>query len=133
MDVLDPLIIPDTAILPVLVVPKVNPGSFEMPPVIVNVLVPPVISVLILEAEATVMVPDRVAACAPLTNLMAPPVPDIPNPFIVIASGIVNAAEVPLISKAAPDPTIVFAEPTVPNALLFAIWMTPAVIDVVPA
>ena len=96
-------------------------------------LVPVAISVLILEAVATVMVPDKVAACAPLTNLMAPPVPDIPNPLIVIASGIVNAAEVPLISKAAPDPTIVFVEPTAPNALLFAICITPAVIDVVPA
>ena len=95
-------------------------------------LVPVAISVLILDAEATVIVPDKVAAFAPLTNLMAPPVPDIPNPFIVIASGIVNAV-LPLISKAAPDPTIVFVEPTAPNALLFAICITPAVIEVVPA
>ena len=85
--------------------PNVNPAVFVIPPLIVRVFVPDVMSVLILDAAATVIVPHKVAACAPLTNLMAPPVPDIPNPFIVIASGMVNAAEVPLISIAAPDPT----------------------------
>ena len=89
-------------------------------------------SVLILEAEATVIVPDNVAACAPLTNRIAPPLLS-PVPFIVIASGIVNAVELPLISKAAPVPTIVPTEPAAPNALLFATCITPAVMDVVPA
>ena len=70
---------------------------------------------------------------APLTNLIAPPVLLIPIPFNVISSGIVKAEAPPLISSAAPVPTSVPTEPAAPNALLFAICITPAVIDVVPA
>ena len=103
VDVLDPVIIPVIEKSPI--PPNVNPAVFVMPPLMVKVFVPEAMSVLILDAAATVIVPDKVAACAPLTNRMAPPVPDIPNPFIVIASGIVNAAEVPLISIAALAPT----------------------------
>ena len=101
-------------------------------PLIVKVLVPVAISVLILDEVATVIVPLIVAACAPLTNLIAPVLLS-PVPLIVIVSGIDNAAEVPLISKAAPVPTVVPTEPAAPKALLFAICITPAVIDVVPA
>ena len=79
---------------------------------------PEAISVLILDAAATVIVPDNVAADAPVINLIAP-VLLIPVPFIVIASGIAVA---PLISNAALAPIEVPSEPDkVPNALLFCI------------
>ena len=53
---------PDTTILPELVVPKLIGKVFVIPPVIVKVLVPALTSVLILDSLALVIVPDNVAA-----------------------------------------------------------------------
>ena len=110
--------------------PKVNPAVFVIAPVIVNVFVPEAISVFILEAAATFIVPDKVAAAAPVINLIAP-VLLIPVPLMVMASGIEVA---PLISIAALAPTVVPRDPVeVPNASLFFICTVPAVMEVVPA
>ena len=101
------MITPDTVILPVLVVPKVIGKVFVIPPVIVKVLVPALTSVLILEAVAVVIVPDIVAALAPVINRIAP-VPPTPVPFNVMASEILAA---PLISIAVPSAIMVPWEP----------------------
>ena len=132
-DASDPLIIPDTAIFPVLVVPKVIPAVFVIPPVIVKVLVPELTSVLILVALAAVIVPDNVGVEVDvLSNLMAP-VLLTPVPFNVIASGIVIAV-VALISIAVPSTIVVPCElAKVPNASVLLNCTTPAVIEVVPA
>ena len=114
----DPLMGPDTVIPPLLLIPNVNPAVLVIPFVlIVNVLVPVVASVLILDAEATVIVPVNVAAFEVLTNLMAPSLL-IPIPLMVIGSGILSAADTPLSCNAAPATTVV-APVVVPKALLF--------------
>ena len=126
VELLLPEIIPviDTSPTP----PNVNPALFAMFPVKVNV--PELISVFILEAAPVVIVPDKVAAEAPVTNLIAP-VLLIPVPLIVMDSGIAVA---PLISIAALDPTNVPCELVlVPNASFVFISTIPAVMDVVPA
>ena len=101
--------------------PNVNPALFAIAPLIVNVFVPEAMSVLILDAAATVIVPDNVAADAPVINLIAP-VLLIPVPLIVMASGIAVA---PLISNAALAAMEVNEDPVpavaLPNALLFCI------------
>ena len=124
----------ETTIEPVLVTPKVIPAVLVIPVVlIVKVLVALVASVFILEAETAVKPPVKVAAADAPTNLIAPPVLLIPEPFKLNDSGIVKAL-VLLISTAAPLPTIVPCAPDkVPNASLFAICITPAVTEVVPA
>jgi hypothetical protein len=97
----------------------------------VKVFVPVVTFVFILDGEDTVIVPVNVAAAAPLTNLIAPPLLK-PVPLSVIVSGILNAVD-PLISSAAPLALMVVPEdPDAPNAVLFCICITPAVILVVP-
>ena len=72
---------------------------------IVKVLVALVASVFTLVADCVVNPPDKVAAAELPINLIAPPLL-IPEPFKLNASGIVKAP-VPLISTAAPVPTIV--------------------------
>ena len=125
-----PAIIPEIEKSPI--PPNVNPAVLVIPPLIVKVFVPEAMSVLILDAAATVIVPDKVAAEAPVINLIAP-VLLIPVPLTVMASGIVNV-DAPLISIAALAPTNVPWDPdAVPNASLFFIWTVPAVIEVVPA
>jgi hypothetical protein len=94
----------DTVIPPALVVPKLKFALAVIPPAMVKVFVPEVISVFILEAEATVIVPDNVAAANELLSNLIAPVLLTPVPLIVIASGIVKADD-PLISIAAPVPT----------------------------
>ena len=127
----------DTVIPPTLAlgIPKVIPPVLVMPPLIVNVFVPEAMSVFILDAVATVMVPDKVAAVEPLTNLIAPVVaPFKPVPLMVMASGMVNADPVPLISKAARFPMVVPKDDAdVPNASPLVIRTVPALIEVVPA
>ena len=83
--------------------PNVNPAVFVIPPLIVNVFVPEVMSVLILDAAATVIVPDKVAAPEVLKILMAPALL-APKPLMEMASGIVMA---PFISNVAADPIVV--------------------------
>ena len=91
-----------------------------------------VISVLILEADATVIVPDKVAAADELlSNLIAPFTLLYPKPFIVIGSGIVSVVAA-LISNAAPLLMLVAAAAN-PNASALVIRTIPEVIDVVPA
>ena len=90
------------------------------------------ISVFILEADATVIVPDNVAAANELlSSLIAPFALLNPKPFIVIGSGIVSVAAA-LISNAAPLLMLVAAA-TNPNASALVIRTIPEVIDVVPA
>ena len=122
-------------IFPVLAIPNVKPLVLVIPPVlIVNAFV--AASLFILDAEATVISPDIVAALEPLIILIAPfcvPDSENPNPFILIASGIVMA---PLISKAAPSITVVVEAPVpavmLPNALALVTCNTPALIVVNP-
>ena len=97
----------------------------------VKVFVPDVISVFILEAEATVIVPDNVAAAAELLSSLIAPVFATPVPFIEIGSGIVSV-DVALISNAAPLLMLVAAAAN-PNASALVIRTIPEVIEVVPA
>ena len=60
--------------------PNVKPLVLVIPPLIVNVFVPDVISVLILVAVCAVIVPDKVAAGFVLNTLKAPK-PSTPKPF----------------------------------------------------
>ena len=133
VEALDPLIALVTFMEPAFVIPNVMPAVLVIPAVlIVKVLVPLVASVLILDAVCAVKPPVKVAAAELLINLIAPPLV-IPVPFKVMASGIVKALA-PLISTAAPVPTMVPCEPDkVPNASLLATCITPAVTEVVPA
>ena len=81
---------PDTVIAPALVIPNVNPPVLVIALLIVNVLVPAVTSVFILDAEATVIAPVKVAAEEAPTNFIAPPLLN-PVPLMVNVSGILNA------------------------------------------
>ena len=130
-----PLIIPEIAIFPVFLIPKVNPPVLTIPPVLnVNALV--AASLLILDAVAAVTIPEIVAADEPLTILIAPGVATKPVPLIVIASGIPLID--PFISKAAPLFTVVVEAPTppaltLPNASLAVTCITPVLTKVAPA
>ena len=89
---------------PALAVPNVKPPVLVIAPVlIVNVFVPTVISVLIVDAVSAVIPPVKVVAAAPLISLIAPVLLG-PLPFNLKTSGMVNALA-PLISIAAPVPT----------------------------
>ena len=122
-----PLTILDTTILPEVDIPKLNPPVFVTPPVpIVNAFV--AASLFILDAVATVINPDKVAAPDPLIILIAPGVAANPVPLIVIASAIVMA---PLISSAAPVSTVV-TPVVLPSAAPFVACITPALIVVIP-
>jgi hypothetical protein len=122
----------ETVIPPALVVPKLKFALAVIPPAMVKVFVPDVISVFILEAEATVIVPDNVAAAAELLrSLIAPFALLYPKPLIVIGSGIASV-DAALISKAAPL-LMVVAAVAKPNASALVIRTIPEVIEVVPA
>ena len=131
--VLVPVMALETKIEPALVTPNVIPEVLVIPIVfIVKVLVALVASVFTLVADCVVNPPVKVAAAEVPINLIAPPLL-IPEPSKLNDSGIVKAL-VPLIWIAAPLPTIVPWDPDkVPNASLLAIWITPAVTEVVPA
>ena len=122
---------PDTTILPELVVPKLIGKVFVIPPVIVKVLVPALTSVLILDSLALVIVPDNVAALVEVLRNLIAPVLDTPVPLIVIGSGIVIAVAA-LTSIAVPVAILVPCEAS-PNAAALEICTTPDVIEVVPA
>ena len=132
-----PLIALETVIPPLFVVPKLKLALAVIPPAMVKVFVPDVISVFILEAEATVIVPDKVAAAAELLMNLIAPVLLAPVPLIEIASGIVSV-DAALISNAALFPIVVVDNPEppaaeLPKASAFVIWTIPDVIEVVPA
>ena len=100
----EPLIALEIEIPPALAVPNVKPPVFVIAPVlIVNVFVPTVTSVFIVEAVCAVIPPVNVVAGAPAISLIAPVLLG-PLPFNVNTSGIVKA-DAPLISIAAPVPT----------------------------
>ena len=107
--------------------PNVTPPVFVIPPLIVIVFVPDVISVLILVAVCAVIIPDKVAEGFPLTILKAPKL-FTPTPFKFKAS---VTAVGPFNSKVAPLLTVVASDPA--NASLLVICRVPAVTVVVPA
>ena len=109
-------------------VPKVKPPVLVIAPVpIVNALVSA--SLFILDAVATVIAPDNVAAADPLINLITPGVAAKPVQLMVIFSAIVIA---PFISNAAPE-VILVAPVAFPKAVPCVACTTPVLIVVKPA
>ena len=85
------------------ILPNVKPFVFVIPPLMVNVLVPEVISVLILVAVCAVIKPDKVAAGLVLNTLKAPRLLT-PKPFKFKGS---VSAVTPFNSNVAPSLTVV--------------------------